>query len=401
MGCGICSRIRRLMFYFGSAIKFGYGKLDFGYRKHKLNSCVQFIVAIFCQLMYAGAMSNKKRVILGFSGGVDSAAAAVLLQRQGFQVLPVVLDMGGAGRDFLLDRAAKMAARLGLELWVEPVAAIFSDQVVDYLLSSYRRAQTPNPCIRCNAAVKFARLAAVAERLGIEKIATGHYFRRDDAGNYCQAVDSRKDQSYFLFAVAADILDRCLFPLGDIDKKAAQALAAAAGYELDNYQESQELCFLNGEKYQEFMRSCGDVGAPGEILDLQGKVVGEHSGLQNYTVGQRKGMGIAHPVPLYVVRLDYKNNRLLVGERDRVYSQKFKVSNINRLADLPVKGAEICCQIRYNHRPAPATLQVLAGDLLAVEFVTPQFAVTPGQGAAFFKGEQLLGGGFIKSADPE
>ena len=347
--------------------------------------------------MYAKGMNKKKRVLLGFSGGVDSAAAAVLLEQAGFQVIPVVLDMGGASRDFLLERAAEMAVRLKLELLVEPVADIFAEKVVDYLISSYSRAETPNPCIRCNAAVKFARLAAVAERLQIEKIATGHYFRRGLDRGFYKACDQHKDQSYFLFSVAADILQRCLFPLGDIDKKTATALAATAGYELDNYRESQELCFLNGEKYQEFMQSRGEVGKPGEIVDLEGVVRGEHTGLQNYTVGQRKGMGIAHPVPLYVVRLDYQNNRLLVGERDSVYSTNFKVSQINWLADVPFEDQAVECQIRYNHQPAPATLNILDDDLLAIEFTTPQFAITPGQGAVFFLGEQLLGGGFIQS----
>ncbi len=342
-------------------------------------------------------MNNKKRVILGFSGGVDSAAAAVLLAQDGYQVIPVVLDMGGPGRDFLLSRAAKMTDRLGLELLVEPVANIFNEKVVDYLLESYSRAQTPNPCIRCNASVKFAGLVAVAERLQIEKIATGHYFLAGRDGGYYKAGDLHKDQSYFLFSVADNILKRSLFPLGEINKKAAVALASAAGYELENYRESQELCFLNGEKYQEFMQSRGEVGRPGEIVDINGKVLGEHAGLQNYTVGQRKGMGIAHSVPLYVVRLDYENNRLLVGERESVYSTKFRVSNINWLTDMSVKNQSIECQIRYNHQPAPATLQVLADDLLEIEFVTPQFAITPGQGAAFFQGEQLLGGGFICS----
>ncbi len=342
-------------------------------------------------------MKNRQRVILGFSGGVDSAAAAVLLERAGYQVLPVVLDMGGAGREFLLARAAKMADRLGLELLVEPVADIFNEKVVGYLLSSYNRAQTPNPCIRCNASVKFAGLIAVAERLQIEKIATGHYFLPGRDGGYYKACDRHKDQSYFLFSVANDVLQRALFPLGDIDKKTAVALAAAAGYELENYRESQELCFLNGEKYQEFMLSRGEVGKPGEIVDVKGKVLGEHTGLQNYTVGQRKGMGIAHPVPLYVVRLDYQNNRLLVGERYQAYSTKFTVREINWLATGALKDQEIECQIRYNHRPAPATLQVLADNLLAIKFAAPQFAITPGQGAAFFQGEQLLGGGFICS----
>jgi tRNA-specific 2-thiouridylase len=346
--------------------------------------------------MLAG-MKDKKRVILGFSGGVDSAAAAVLLAQEGFQVIPVALDMGGSGSDFLLERAAKMADRLSLELLVEPVAEIFNEKVVAYLLSSYNRAQTPNPCIRCNASVKFAGLVAVAERLQVEKIATGHYFHRGHNGLFYKAGDKHKDQSYFLFSVAVDVLQRSLFPLGDIDKKTATALAASAGYELENYCESQELCFLNGEKYQEFMQSRGVIGKPGEIVNVNGKVLGEHTGLQNYTVGQRKGMGIAHPVPLYVVRLDCRNNRLLVGERESVYSTKLKVSNVNWLTDMPVKDRNIECQIRYNHQPAPAALQVLADDLLAIEFSVPQFAITPGQGAAFFQGEQLLGGGFICS----
>lgn len=343
-------------------------------------------------------MNKKKRVILGFSGGVDSAAAAVLLKQSGYQVLPVLLDMGGAGQDFLLARAQAMATRLGLELQVESVVDIFAENVVEYLLSSYSNAKTPNPCIRCNASVKFAALAALAERLDVNKLATGHYFRRNSEGCF-KAFDRRKDQSYFLYSVPSEILKRSLFPLGEIDKKAALALAAEAGYELDNYRESQELCFLNGEKYQEFLQRRGVAGGRGEIVGPDGIVLGEHSGIQNYTIGQRRGMGIAHPVPLYVVKLDFKNNRLLVGERDDACSVKFQVNELNWLVAPPEREEEVECQIRYNHKPSSATLKVLDEDLLEVEFATPQFAITPGQGAAFFRGEQLLGGGFICQAD--
>ncbi len=345
----------------------------------------------------------EKRVILGFSGGVDSAAAAVLLKRSGYQVVPVVLDMGGAGRDFLLERAAKMASRLGLELLVEPVADMFAENVVEYLLSSYSSAMTPNPCIRCNATVKFAQLAAVADRLQVDKLATGHYFRRGKLGasassaGYLKAHDRRKDQSYFLFSVADKILCRCLFPLGEIDKNDALGLAAEAGYELNNYQESQELCFLNGEKYQDFLQRQGDVGSCGEIINAEGVLLGEHGGLQNYTVGQRRGLGIAHPVPLYVVRLDYQNNRLLVGERNAVYGVKLRVQEVNWLVKPSAQTQKIECQIRYRHQASPATLTILADDLIEVEFETPQFAISPGQGAAFYQGDQLLGGGFICS----
>ena len=343
----------------------------------------------------------SKKVVLGFSGGVDSAAAAVLLKRQGYQVVPLTLDMGGEDTPFLLERAEKMAARLGLELLVEPAADIFTQEVIEYLLFAYTHAQTPNPCIRCNALVKFARLAAVAERLKIEKLATGHYFRRLTGAlkkpeiTYHKAYDKSKDQSYFLFSVPEMLLQRCLFPLGEIHKDEALILAAEAGYELDNYRESQELCFLNGEKYQEFLVRRGVIGDRGEIVDSQGCVLGEHHGLQNYTIGQRRGMGIAHPEPLYVIKLDYQHNRLLVGEREEVYSRWFKVNRINWLIEPPAQTFNLECQIRYRHQPAPALLTPLADGQVEIEFDSPQFAITPGQGAAFYHGDRLLGGGFI------
>ncbi len=340
-------------------------------------------------------MNNREHILLGFSGGVDSAAAAVLLQKSGFQVIPVVLDMGGAGSDFLLIRARKMAERLGLELRVETVAESFSDNVVDYLLTSYSHALTPNPCIRCNASVKFAALAALADRMGIEKIATGHYFLNNHQGCF-RARDRLKDQSYFLFSIKLELMRRTLFPLGEIDKKNALGLAEKAGYELDDYRESQELCFLNGEKYQDFMRRRGIGGDVGDIVDLEGKLLGRHQGLQNYTIGQRRGLGIAHQVPLYVVRLDYAHNRLIVGERSSACGAGCEVDEINWLAAVPESGAEISCQIRYRHTPSPAKLIFLSSGRAAVEFKTPQFAITPGQGAAFFRGDQLLGGGFIR-----
>ncbi|MCK5540528.1 MAG: tRNA 2-thiouridine(34) synthase MnmA [Deltaproteobacteria bacterium] len=346
-------------------------------------------------------MSKVKRVVLGFSGGVDSAAVAVLLKRQGYQVIPVVLDLGGADTQFLLDRASKMAARLGLKLLVESAAEVFAKEVIDDLLFDYAHAQTPNPCIRCNARVKFARLAVVADRLKIEKLATGHYFRKlaNASGkseiNYHKALDQSKDQSYFLLSVPKILLHRTLFPLGEISKAEALSLAAEAGYELDNYRESQELCFLNGEKYQEFLVSRGVTGGRGEIVDSQGRLLGEHQGLQNYTVGQRRGMGIAHPEPLYVIKLDYQHNRLLVGEREETYGSRLQVYKINWLIEPPSQPFKIECQIRYRHQPAPALLIPLTDEQIKIEFESPQYAITPGQGAAFYSGDRLLGGGII------
>ncbi len=346
-------------------------------------------------------MTKVKSVVLGFSGGVDSAAAAVLLKQQGYQVIPVVLDLGGADTSFLLERASNMAIRLGLELLVEPAVEAFSKEVVEYLLFAYTHAQTPNPCIRCNALVKFACLAMVAERLKIEKLATGHYFRRfagvsnKSEVTFLKACDKRKDQSYFLFSVPEKLLQRSLFPLGEVCKDKALILAAEAGYELDNYRESQELCFLNGERYQEFLVRRGVISGRGKIVDSQGRVRGEHHGLQNYTIGQRRGLGIANPEPLYVIKLDYQDNRLLVGKREEAYSCRFKVNQINWLIEPPSQPLEIECRIRYRHEPGLAILNRRADGQAEIEFVSPQFAITPGQGAAFYHGDRLLGGGII------
>ncbi len=346
-------------------------------------------------------MTKIESVVLGFSGGVDSAAAAVLLKRLGYQVVPVVLDMGGADTPFLLERAETMATRLGLELLVEPAADVFSKEVIEYLLFAYTHAQTPNPCIRCNALVKFACLATVADRLQIERLATGHYFRRLDmvsgktGTSFHKAYDKSKNQSYFLFSVPEMLLQRTLFPLGELSKDEALTLAAEAGYKLDNYRESQELCFLNGEKYQEYLSRRGVIGGYGEIVDSQGRVMGEHNGLQNYTIGQRRGMGIAYPKPLYVIKLDYQHNRLLVGEREEAYSRQFKVKKINWLVDPPLQPLTLECQIRYRHQPAPAIMTPLHDGHVEIKFESPQFAITPGQGAAFYQEDRLLGGGII------
>ncbi len=353
---------------------------------------------------------ERKRIVLGFSGGVDSLTAARLLKEEGYEVIPLFLDMGGSGLEELRVRARAAAATLGLKLREEEVAALFRSEVIDYLKSSYLRAETPSPCLRCNAAVKFTALAAVAGRLGVAEIATGHYFRSRPDGDggvrsYLQAVDGAKDQSYFLSLVPERILRRARFPLGGMYKSEVVDLAGQAGYDLTGYRESQELCFLNGEDYRDFLRREGLGGSgPGPIVDLEGRELGRHRGLENYTVGQRRGLDIAWSEPLYVLRLDYPGNRLIVGSRRETGCRKFAVTDLNWLIPIP-EGAtelELSCQIRYRHRPAPARLRFSADrEKVLVAFAEPQFAVAPGQGAAFYQGERLLGGGIISRAPGE
>jgi len=342
-----------------------------------------------------------KKIVLGFSGGVDSMVAALQLRLRGFRVIPVALDLGGADAPWLLDRAARAAALLGLELMIEPGAEVFSREVVQPLLAAYSQARTPNPCLCCNARVKFVLLGRVAERLRADGLATGHYLRRratpdETEISWHQARDQGKDQSYFLQAVPTAWLRRCLFPLGELFKSEVLSLAREVGYELSGYRESQELCFLQGEKYQDFLLRQGLVGVPGEITSLEGSFLGRHRGLQNYTIGQRRGLGVAYSEPLYVCALDGTRNRLLVGTREQVLRQSFQVTSVNWLVPSPAAPLKLECQIRYRHRPAPATLTPLSEDRVRIDFVTPQFAVTPGQGAAFYLGDRLLGGGTIE-----
>jgi tRNA-specific 2-thiouridylase len=354
-------------------------------------------------------MADRERVVLGFSGGVDSFAAARLLEEQGFEVVACFLVLGGAGDDILRERARAAAAILGLELWQEDLSGLFAANVIDYLKAAYTRGETPNPCVSCNAFVKFTGLAAVADRLGIARLATGHYCRRSPgAGREAEAeemeprlllraADRAKDQSYFLCRVPAVLLSRTLFPLGEFPKARVRELAAAAGLKLSGYRESQELCFLNGEDYRDFLRREGRAASrPGEIVLFSGEVVGRHRGLENYTVGQRRGLDIAWSEPLYVIKLDFAENRLVVGPRSVAGKREFWVRELNWAGPAPCAARSVFCQIRHRHTPAPAVIEPTPqAGFYRVEFEKPQFAVAPGQAAAFFQGDALLGGGVI------
>ncbi len=346
-------------------------------------------------------MGRSQKIVVGFSGGVDSLVAARLLLEQGCEVVPLFLEMGGEGAGERRRRARRAAAGLGLKLLVENLSAEFSREVVDYLVASYRRGETPNPCLHCNARIKFAGLAAAADRLGIETLATGHYCRRPPAsraGGLLRAVDRSKDQSYFLLQVPAAILRRTRFPLGELSKRGVLEMAALSGWRSEGYRESQELCFLNGGDYRDFLRRRDAAASrPGDIVTLDGEVVGRHRGLENYTVGQRRGLDIAWSEPLYVLRLDCRGNRLFVGPRAAADRRVFRVRELNWLGPEPAVGRELLCQIRHRHRPAPVRIAAAAADFLEVVFAVPQFAVAPGQGAAFYHDDRLLGGGIIET----
>lgn len=347
-----------------------------------------------------------RTVLLGMSGGVDSAAAAVLLLEAGYEVAGLFIRVlpREHGKAHLEDARAT-CARLGIPLHVEDHTAAFKKEIIDYFTGAYAAGFTPNPCIRCNRSIKFETLREKASELGADFIATGHYARVDTGGKngvvLRRGADKKKDQSYFLSAVPLGLLGATLMPLGWLTKEDAREAAARAGLDVSEKPESQEICFVEGNDYRAFFRNhFPEMLEPGPILDASGGKIGEHAGVVNYTIGQRRGLGISAPEPLYVSAVDPKTNTLTVGYRDACFHDLMEVSDVNWLADpglLEGKDPPVFhAKIRSLHEPAEARLDV-SDSAVRVRFSEPQWAVTPGQTAAFFHGDRVLGGGTIVS----
>jgi tRNA-specific 2-thiouridylase len=336
----------------------------------------------------------KRPVLVGFSGGIDSLAAAWRLREAGCEVHLLALELPPGKRESFRSRVCYASRLLGLPVFFRDLSDDFSTRVVLPTRAAYAAGHTPNPCAWCNARVKFAGLAAVADEMGIADIATGHYGCRKTwpaAGGRpvpVRGVDAVKEQSYFLSLVPAALFSRCRFPLGGLTKEDVRGIVRRLGMALEGYRESQELCFAGGG-------AGGAAAAAGEIVDRLGRVLGHHAGVHRFTVGQRRGLGIAHSEPLYVYALEPAARRVVVAERRHLYRRKFIVTSCNWFVDPAAIPKRLFCQVRYRHRAAPAGLRMLADGRVEVVFETPQFAVTPGQTAAFYDDSFLLGGGTI------
>jgi tRNA-specific 2-thiouridylase len=350
----------------------------------------------------------EKTVLLGMSGGVDSSLAAALLQQQGWRVLGLTLrllpcpDEGsgesccGLGAEV---SASATAARLGIEHRVMDCRAEFLELVLRPAWEEYRRGRTPNPCLWCNSRIRFPKLAEMADRFGCHYIATGHYARVGEGSvKLLRGRDAHKDQAYFLFAVAREILARAVFPLGEITKSETRRQARALALPAAERPESQDACLsLPGVPFAELLRRrFAATAQPGELVDLNGRVLGKHPGLHLYTIGQRRGLGLARGKPLYVVELDEKSNRLVVGEAGDLLRRELRADRACWLGE-PAPG-HYQVQIRYRHRPAEAWLEPLGEEAFRLRFDAPQRAITPGQAAVIYRGEELVGGGWISSS---
>jgi tRNA-specific 2-thiouridylase len=297
-----------------------------------------------------------------------------------------------------------VAQRLGIEHHVIDVQPEFRRAVIDDFVEGYLGGRTPNPCVRCNERIKFGRLFEIARGLGADYLATGHYVRlekNERTGRYIlkRAVDDRKDQSYFLYRLRPEILPHVIFPLGSLHKSEVWRRVESLDLPPDEMHESQEICFVTQQDYRQFLTiQTPRAARPGPIVTTQGKVVGEHRGVAFYTIGQRRGLGLSARERLYVVDIRPDENTIVVGEASDLYCDELFAGNLNLFVERPLRqGLDVDVKIRYRNACAPGRIEPLGEEILRIRLRTPQRAVTPGQSAVFYRGDELLGGGIIRS----
>lgn len=355
-------------------------------------------------------MSEIKRVVVAMSGGVDSSVAAALLKQQGYFVIGMMMRLWSEPGSEEENRcctpdamamARRVAARLGIPFYAVDARSVFRETVVEYFIQEYADGRTPNPCLVCNRQIRWEFLLERALALGADAMATGHYARltQDENGQIqlLKAVDEAKDQSYVLHVLTQEKIRKALFPLGEYTKPQIRELAREFRLPVANRAESQDLCFLGNGDYRSFLlRNAAQTAVPGPIVTREGQIVGEHQGLAFYTIGQRKGLGIASPEPLYVLEKDMDSNTLVVGSRDALAKSELRASGVNWVSGEPPAGPfQAGIKIRYKAPFASGTVRPVGAAEATVRFDQPVVGITPGQAAVFYDGDVCLGGGII------
>ncbi len=360
-------------------------------------------------------MSLAKQVLVAMSGGVDSSVAAGLLVRAGYEVTGVFMCLGVAGKEEGTHQgccspqdardAREVAERLGIRFSVINFEKEL-EEIIGYFVDEYRRARTPNPCIMCNTNLKFGKLWEYARASGIESIATGHYARIDRQYRLSRGVDRKKDQSYALFGIGRDNLSKIILPVGEFTKDQIRELAAEMKLGIEDKGESQEICFVADDDYARLVAErAPELCRRGKVLDVEGKQLGEHEGVFRFTIGQRKGLGIALGEPAYVVSLDAARNTVVLGGVQDLEQSRLEAAGINwQVEPQDREGFEAIVQIRYNHRGArgfvtPVSDESGRNSRAIVEFAEPVRAITPGQAAVFYIDNTVIGGGWIEKGN--
>lgn len=343
----------------------------------------------------------KEKVLLGMSGGVDSSASAILLQKQGYEVIGVTIKMFEGSNTRAVEDAKKVCDKLGIKHITENLEKDFYNHVVKDFINSYSCCRTPNPCIECNKFIKFSCMYNIAKKNGIDYIATGHYAKIEYDEKYGKRVikksnSDKKDQTYFLYSINKELLDHILFPLGDFENKdQIRDIAKNEGLEVALKPDSQDVCFIENNNYIDFLEKNGLKKKKGNIVDTNGNVLGKHEGLYKYTIGQRKGLGISNEYPLYVIGFNKEKNELIVGEKNKLYKNEIKVNQVNILIDNIQNEMEVSAKIRYSQKSNKAKIVKITDDEILLVFDETQRGATPGQSAVFYCGDVLIGGGKI------
>ena len=349
----------------------------------------------------------KKRVVVAMSGGVDSSVSALLLKEQGYEVVGMTMcfNLASANRKRPvccglegIEDSRRIAHKLGIKHYVVNMRKALEEKIIRDFCSEYLKGRTPNPCVRCNQYLKFDALLKKAQAADAPYFATGHYARITPnryGFELRKAKDLSKDQSYFLYRLKQNQLKHILFPVGDYTKAEVREMAHRFGLAVAGKKESQEICFLPQDDYRPFLKAyLKKKIKPGEIVDKEGNILGQHKGIAFYTIGQREGLGIAWAHRLYITAINHRKNQIIVGAKEEAFKKEFLVTEPSFILPPPKKRVVLMVRIRYNHKEAPAYLQPV-GDKIKVVFKNPQFAITPGQSAVFYDRDSIVGGGII------